>query len=136
MKVFNIARILVEIVLVFLVCWLGFQVGEKRRIEKGEAEIDRVYITFEGYVREGDFTKAYELMTPEYRKKYGLESSAFFFSNIQRGEFYRLYPQRKIFIEDDKATLYPQGKWDTVAIKLQKIQGKWYLTGEILVFKD
>ena len=136
MKLLKMIRIVVEIVLVLLVCWLGIQVVEKQRIEQEEIAIDRVYIAFESDICGGKFEEAYELMSPTYRAEHDLEIFTFMFSGIYKSELYWLYPQRTISIDGDEATLYPDGRWDTVAIQFQNVEGKWYLTGEKLVFHD
>ena len=150
MRVFRAIQIVLTIILILgftLWFWTQIHADKETKQDKSvratdletqqiEAAIEKVYSQFEKYIREDQFANAYELMTPSYRDHNTLKMFRFQFCVFQKSEKYKLSSKREVIISRDEATLSPQGGWDSVALKLKKIEGKWYFTGEVLVFKD
>lgn len=141
-KLFKIVRVIGEIILLLWVSHdIWSEVQYKHHADDASA-IDQLYITFEGYLREGDFARAYELTSPEYRRQYSLDLFTLSVSFVQKDEKYRLHPKRNLMFYDNKAiivphdTTQPPAYWRGIGFECEKIDGKWYLTGETQSFVD
>ncbi len=139
MRAFRVVRIVFEIILIFLVLWFLIQrpTTEDKQLRQTKATIDHLYIKFEGYIREGDFASAYELMSPSFKADKNLESFTILFRFIQGDEKLRLHPQRDLIVHGTTARLFPEDDaWEGMSFVFEKIEGKWYFTGEIIAFQD
>lgn len=140
-RVFTLIKIIGKIIIVICAILWIWDVIEYRLTIADKSAIDRLYMTFEGYIREGDFARAFELMSPSYRERKDLRSLTARFRFIQEDEEYRLHPQRALYFRRDKAWLFPKDTsqpdcWHGVSFEFEKIEGKWYLTGHTAIYQD
>ena len=136
-RIFKKKRIMfgIALIVVFLLWFWNTRDGTQTRQDK--SAIERVYITFERSIREEDVVTAYELMSPSFRKRRGIESFTYRFRFIQKGEE-SLVPRYFISVNGDKAWLWPKGSSQRhgAIFEFERLDGKWYLTGKIGIVHD
>ena len=95
-------------IVICAILWLWERIDSHLSIQD-ELAIDHLYIQFEGYLREGDFTSAYDFMHPDYKARRTLEGFAqrFYFVHANNDD-YRLHPQRYLSIGKNRALLLPK----------------------------
>ncbi len=95
-------------------------------------EIDSTFIDFNVALSEGRTADAYEMMSPEYRNRHSVKRFQIDFSEHGTST---LYPYRCLHIFSGRAELDPDDAWDELAsgpiYRWVKVDGKWYLTGEV-----
>jgi hypothetical protein len=140
-RAFNIMKIIIKILIVTCaVLWIWEHINYYLTV-KDKSMIDSLYIHFEGYIREGNYVKAYKFMSPSFKDSHDLESFTHLFSAIQEDEAYRLHPQRSLYFTGSKAWLFPKdisirSNRHGATFELEKIEGKWYFTGNIAIYRD
>lgn len=138
----KVALVIANIILILYFVSGLFAYIENEQEIKDKSAIDALYIKFEGYIREQDFMSAYNLMIPSYREHHSLESFSYLFGSFLADDAYRLHPQRSLsFSKNSKAWLFPKdtsqpGSWHGITFEFEKINGKWYLTGNTALYTD
>jgi hypothetical protein len=98
--------------------------------------IDAEYWNFRKALAEERYEDAYLQMTPEYRRNNSLSE---FQKWVEPNYFPELYPDRLVSISlfSNMAELYPEYDiygdlfQNTIVLSFEKIDNRWYLTGEI-----
>lgn len=99
------------------------------------------YIAFEEWVNTDSYEMAYGYMSPTYRQKNSPEA---FKKKFSKTYIPSLYPEPKLSISPNGLTaiLYPD--WDiygtldqsAMGLHMEKVEEKWYFTGEIVYILD
>lgn len=99
------------------------------------------YSDFYSNYRSGSLDTAFSYMSPTYQQLHTLESFQSDFSFIDDAD-YELHRNFSVRFDGEDANLFPRNAypmevlWTGPELKLEKIEGAWYFTGDILWYWD
>jgi hypothetical protein len=118
----------------------GFLVRKNyQRRDAEECAIKEVYVQFRDLMQKKSVEEAFNLFSRDYRQREILEAFSERFEFVTREE-YQLHSNCLVRLKSDTAFLFPMdsrpNEWFGAGFYFKKADGKWYLTGELMWYKE